>query len=129
MLRNIMIDYTAFYLLVVVVSAAIGAIGCLLLTDRRRDRAELAADITAADAAPVPPRIMGRVLVGRLDDPYPQPALEAPPDDESALVSTGELHWVRQQLALDDFALDLEQHFFELREQIREQFRAIRIPA
>lgn len=129
MIHNVMVDYTVFYLVVVVLAAAVGAVGCLLLTDRHQARAELAADITAADEAPVPPRIMGRLLSSQLDDPYPQPALEAPADPGTVLASTGELHWVRQQLALDDFALAMEQQFFELLEQTRESFAAIRIPA
>lgn len=129
MIHNVMVDYTVFYLVVVVVAAGIGSVGTLLLTDRHQARAELAADITAADEAPVPAPIMGRILAGRLDDPYPQPALEAPADPGTVLASTGELHWVRQQLALDDFALAMEQQFYVLLEQTRESFAAIRIPA
>ena len=125
MFDRLMIGYIVFYLVVVTVSATIGAVGCLLLTDRRRDRRQLEADITAADAAPVP----ARVLASRLDDPYPQPALEAPPDAGTELADTGELHWIRQQLDLDDFALAMEQQFYDLLERTRADFQSIRLPA
>src|SRR5258707_4977414 len=59
MIHNVMVDYTVFYLVVVVLAAAVGSVGTMLLTDRRHARAELAADMTAADTAPVPAHIIG----------------------------------------------------------------------
>lgn len=143
--------YIAFFAFVVLVSAGIGALIVHLTGTRRAQRRQLVAEIDAA-GAPSRPR---RILVARAVDvtrPGLEPLPAMPPgwhDDSLGLVrqqayatrdpdvppwletaaNTGDLHWVRQQLDLDDFALKLEQDFYELLERVQADFAAIRVTA
>ena len=121
----------------VLISAAIGGLTVHLVGTRRSERADLLADIDAAETAPVPvvaditsfdlgplpPYVesMAGLVRGYYTAPPP------PPGWVTTAATTGELHWIKQQMDLDDFALQLEQDFHALTEQVRTRFDAIRI--
>lgn len=130
--------YIAYVAAVVLLSAVVGGLTVHLIGSRRLERAELLADIQAAETAPVPliaditsmdPGPPARDPAPFAFQTYPpaeQPA--GPPDGwQTTAMNTGDLSYVRQQLDLDDFALWMEQRFYELLEQTRTQFDSIQI--
>lgn len=139
-----MIQYILFYVAVVVAAGAGGAIIVLLAGERRRRIRLFAAELAAA-GRPARPRVTAALPV--IDVTRPQ--LDPLPDDSLGLVrwqayhdrdrnalpeletaaTTGDLSYVRQQIDLDDFALFIEQQFYELLERTRASFENIGITA
>ena len=140
--------YLGFFVFVVLVSAGIGALVVHLTGTRGRHIRQITAEIAAADTAPVPAHIVAGVDVTRAAALQPLPPM--PPgwhDDSLGLVrqqayatrdpdvppwletaaTTGDLTYIRQQLDLDDYALWMEQGFFNLLERTRADFAAIRV--
>src|ERR1700734_33982 len=99
----------------VLISAVIGGLVVYIVGTRRSERAELLADIDAAETAPVP--VVADITsidleplppldMGSLSRFYYDPA-PPPPGWVTTAATTGELHWIKQQMDLDDFALQL----------------------
>jgi hypothetical protein len=120
--------YILFFSFIVLVAAMFGALFTHLITTHRREAREFSAEIEAAGTAPRRPR---RILIAaRADRPAlasPSPAaLPAPP---TTAATTGDLSYVRQQLALDDYALWMESEFHRLNEWLRTAIDSIQITA
>ena len=122
----------------VLLSAVVGGLTVHIVGTRRGERADLLADIDAAETAPVP--VVADITSFDLE-PLPPDApafaftvylpVEEPwsPLDgwQTTAATTGDLSYVRQQLDLDDFALWMEKGFHDLLEQVRDRFDAIQI--
>lgn len=136
--------YALFFAFVVLVGAGIGALAVHLFGTRGRHVRQFVAEIDAAQTAPVPAVEVTRPGLGPLpprppgwhDDSLGLVRQQAyatrdpgiPPWLETA-ATTGDLTYVRQQLDLDDYALWMEQGFFELLESTRRAFQAIQVTA
>jgi hypothetical protein len=130
--RGGVMRYLAFAVLVLG-SAALGAMGALWLAVRHLERRQFVADMDAAETGPVPlvvdvtrpeleplPLVMD--LLPACWDPPP-----AQPEWVTTAATTGDLTWARANMDLDDLAVDIEQGFYDLLEQTRAAFDAIQI--
>jgi hypothetical protein len=129
--------YLAFAVLVLG-SAALGAMGALWLAVRRLERRQFVADMDAAETAPVPlvvdvtrPELEALPTAWRVEmcpDPASHPHLPGVLYEHPATAATtGDLTWARANMDLDDLAVDIEQGFYDLLEQTRAAFDAIQI--